>query len=450
MEETNKQYKASQYNYMIDYKGKKLFFNGVTGAGFCMTRNELDVLDPLLNNLEQFQSEYPEDFERLTNLGYIIDKERDEIEYLRFKNREEVFLNKDYRIFINPTLECNFHCWYCYETHPKGYMTEVVMEKIKKHLLLKVETDKITSLNLSWFGGEPLLYFYEVVYPLSKFAKDLCNKNNIPFVSTITTNGYCIDEAMVVKFKDIDLTGFQITLDGHRQRHNKIRNYDGKPSYDKIIENINLLCKHIEKINVTLRINYDNQTLKNQQAEQILNDIEKENREKVRIDLQRVWQTVQSESKEQNSNDVAFLIDTAKKIGFRQISCAGGLTAGQFYNCYASKYHYVEINYDGKVYKCTAFGYEEPYEIGELQEDGLITWNEERISKLYASPTFDNPTCLKCAYLPLCWGPCPQKVVDMKDKGFYCVVKNLERSMKDRIIDSYESSVRYIQENTYV
>lgn len=123
MNKNQKRYKTSQYNYIIDYRNKKLFINGITGAGFCMFNQEFELLNPLLHDLKTFKKEYSEDFERLKNLGYIIDKEKDEIEYLKFKNREEIFLKKNYRIFINPTLECNFHCWYCYESHPKGYMS---------------------------------------------------------------------------------------------------------------------------------------------------------------------------------------------------------------------------------------------------------------------------------------------------------------------------------------
>ena len=433
---------------MIDYNDKKLFFNGVSGAGFCMTKNELEKLNPLLNNLEQFQAEYPGDFEHLKSLGYVIDKERNELEYLKYKNKEEVFLKKDYRIFINPTLECNFHCWYCYETHTKGFMTEETMDKIKKHLQQKIEIDKITSLNLSWFGGEPLMYFYEIVYPLSKFAKELCKKNQVPFVSTITTNGYLLDEKMVEKIDEIGLSSFQITLDGHRERHNKIRNENGAPSYDRIIKNVNLLCKNIKKIVVTLRINYDDQTLKKQQGEQILNDVEVENRKKIHLDLQRVWQTTKPNINNKSNESVASLIAAAKNVGYKKFSCSGGITAGAFYNCYASKYHYVEINYDGKVYKCTARDYLEPYEMGELKNDGTIVWNEERIGKLYGSATFDNPVCLKCAYLPLCWGPCPQKMVELKEEGIenYCAIINIERSMRERIIDSYESSLNYAKQ----
>jgi uncharacterized protein len=349
-------------------------------------------------------------------------------------------------MFINPTLECKFSCWYCYEQHPQGYMTAQTMGKIKKLMRLKIETDKITSLNLSWFGGEPMLYFDKIVYPLSKFAKELCVKNNIPFISTITTNGYCINEKMIEKINEIDLSGFQITLDGNKERHNKIRNVNGQPSYDQIIENINLICERIQNISVTLRINYDNQTLKKQQAEQILNDIKKENRKKIHIDLQKVWQT---EKREENINteNVSSLITAAKKEGYKQISCAGGLNAGQFYNCYTSKYHYVEINYDGKIYKCTARDYIEPYIMGELKDDGTIEWNENRIAKLYGTSTFDNPICPKCAYLPLCWGPCPQKVLELKEQGeeWYCGIKNIERSMRERIIDTYESAINNIK-----
>lgn len=41
--------------------------------------------------------------------------------------------NRDsYNIFINPTLDCNLHCWYCYEKHIKhSLLDEKVMAFIK-------------------------------------------------------------------------------------------------------------------------------------------------------------------------------------------------------------------------------------------------------------------------------------------------------------------------------
>lgn len=49
----------------------------------------------------------------------------------------------------------------------------------------------------------------------------------------------------------------------------------------------------------------------------------------------------------------------------------------------------------------------------------------------------------------LCWGPCPQKMVEIKDLGIvgYCPMKAVERPFKDRIIDMYESSLNLIKQN---
>jgi uncharacterized protein len=237
-------------------------------------------------------------------------------------------------------------------------------------------------------------------------------------------------------------------LDGHRERHDKIRNRKGEPSYNRIIRNINLLCEQVTDINITLRINYDNQTLKTKNITDVLYDIFEENRCRIQIDMQRVWQTTQKTKLDTNNEDVASFVNTAKVAGYRYISCAGSLPVGHFYNCYASKFHYLEINYDGKIYKCTARGYNDDYVLGELLDDGSVKWNEKRLSKLYDKPTFDNPMCLDCKYLPLCWGPCPQKIVETPEEKIYniCNLKYTERPMKEKIIDLYETSLKNIKQ----
>lgn len=186
-------------------------------------------------------------------------------------NKTSTYGNKSYTIFINPTLECNFRCWYCYEEHNNGYMSEDIIEKIKLHIKHKVEKREFNQLNLGWFGGEPLLYFDKVVYPISKYVKQLMEENNIPFHNSITTNAYCINDDMIEKMQEIGLRYFQITLDGNRERHNKIRNSAGKPSYDIIIKNIIKICQKLNNASVTLRINYDDVTLK-KNVEEILSE----------------------------------------------------------------------------------------------------------------------------------------------------------------------------------
>ena len=114
-----KKHKTSQYNYSIDYQGKKLFFNGVTGAGFCMTNSEMDALLPLLTDLEQFQTQYPDDFERLEKLGYIISAERNELEYLKFKHHElqPAAQTTSSRCWQNCGLFCLIRCPCSFQRH---------------------------------------------------------------------------------------------------------------------------------------------------------------------------------------------------------------------------------------------------------------------------------------------------------------------------------------------
>ena len=437
MENKNK-YTTSKYNYFIDYKGRKLLFNGLTGAGFNMSKQEYEQLLPFLENIDDFKQNYPDDFNHFVKLGYIIESDFDEMAYMKFKNRQIIFQDKDYRLTINPTLDCNFNCWYCYEEHPKEYMSKETATKIKRHIRYMIEQEQITSLRLDWFGGEPLLYFYEIMYPIAIYAKNLCKKHKIPYSSQMTTNAYCIDEKMIAYLEKIKNDFFQITLDGDRERHNKIRNASGAPSYDIIINNINMLCEKLDKISITMRLNYDEKTLQSGNIYTILDDIKEENRKKIRINTQRVWQT--KNGKQEENKDLINFIKVAQGKGFLGVDSGGGISIGKFYTCYVSRYYHTEINYDGKIYKCTARDYSDDYVMGELMPNGIIQWNEKKLSKMYANPTFENALCIDCKYLPLCNGTCPQNILDAKGNmtKSMCIQNNLEYSFEKQIIDYYE------------
>lgn len=438
-------YKTSKYNYTIEYKSGILLFNGLKGSGFCMSQEEWNQLDKYFNDIELFKEIYPSDFKMLYNLGYIVEAEFDEIAYIKYKNKESCFSNQDYLLIINPTLECCFNCWYCYEEHNTGHMNKDTMAALKKHISTLAEKGGIKSLNLSWFGGEPLLYFDEIVYPISMYTLEKCN-NKVIFSNGITTNAYWINNMMVREMNEVKLTNFQITLDGNRDRHNTIRNHNGKPSYDKIIENIHLLCAGINNVKINLRINYDDVTL-DMNPEDILLSFPKEYRKSIHIDLHRVWQTANSKQAKLFSNGgnakLNEFIETASSLGY-QCQSGGKIQFGAFYNCYASKRNYACINFDGQVYKCTARSFNEANSVGKLQEDGQIVWDEKKLSRLYGHSPLEHSTCEQCEYLPICMGQCPQSYME-SGYTLTCVYKNGERSMKDRIVDLYKSSLKQKQ-----
>lgn len=402
-------YKLSKYNYFIDYEGKKLFFNGLKGNGFCMSMEEYEHLQTMLNDLPTFQKEFPNDFERLRSLGYIVEQDFDEVAYILFMHKQKVFAERHYHLIINPTLACNFKCWYCYEENKGGKMSNATILRIKKHIRNKIEIEHIPSLHIGWFGGEPLLGFNNVVYPISLYAKKLCKKNNIPFSSSITTNGYLINEEMIEKIKKINLSSFQITLDGDREKHNSIRNNNGKPSYDKIIENINLICTKIKNSHINLRINYDEKTFTRENIFSLLDEFPSEIRKQININTQQVWQSINKDNK--STSLLPDFISSAHKKNYK-LTCQGSLNIRGFYTCYASRMSYANINYDGRVYKCTARNYTDKNNVGNLNKDGNIVWQMDKIAKMYATSSIENKNCLQCDYLPLCCGTCVQNFME--------------------------------------
>ncbi len=376
--------------------------------------------------------------------GFIVEIDKDEIDVLRYKNRMEVFSNRKYKLVINPTLECNFKCWYCYEKHPQGHMALEVMEKCKKHIQYMVKHERITSLILDWFGGEPILYFEEIIYPIGKYAKKICEDYQIPFYHYITTNASRIDLQMIKRMKEIGVNGFQITIDGDEKRHNQIRNENGKSSFSAIINNINLLCSELENILITLRINYDDQTLSVSDLEKVYSMISPENRKYIMVNFQRVWQTIKPALLE-NERRIYFT-QLSKQMGFKTPQLVSAFNIGKTHKCYVDRIYHAEINYDGKVYRCTARDYSDKYMMGELLDNGEIKWNEEKVAKQYAKATFENDMCLKCKYLPLCMGPCSQKIIETPKDEFYriCFLNYAEVKPETVIIDYYEQKMDYL------
>jgi uncharacterized protein len=98
---------------------------------------------------------------------------------------------------------------------------------------------------------------------------------------------------------------------------------------------------------------------------------------------------------------------------------------------------YYAINYNGKVFKCTARDYGDDKVIGNLQPSGKIVWNDGILSKMFEKATFENEQCENCKMLPLCMGPCIQKNYEMRvhNAPFQCMYANVEYSLSSYVIE---------------
>jgi len=99
--------------------------------------------------------------------------------------------NRYLELVLLPTERCNFSCIYCYEAHPKDKIPSYVVEGIKK--LITLRAPSLATLNIVWFGGEPLLtkpIIKEIMLHALQAKKEIPSLN---LISTVYTNGYLLD-----------------------------------------------------------------------------------------------------------------------------------------------------------------------------------------------------------------------------------------------------------------
>ena len=188
-----------------------------------MKKNVCDAFFML--SVEEIKIKFSSFYEKLIESGCLVEDYIDEVGLLKERIHQVENEDSDYYLTINPTLNCNFKCWYCYENHLyKSKMEVDILERVKKHLENVIKKLNHTQrFHLGFFGGEPLLYYTDVVQPILKHLKLLCMEYGVDSSIGITSNGYLIKEQMVNELKELNVSSFQITLDGGREFHNKVR-----------------------------------------------------------------------------------------------------------------------------------------------------------------------------------------------------------------------------------
>jgi uncharacterized protein len=418
-------YKQSRYNIIVPYNSNEvLIYNSLRNSVCLLSTEELSILRELLKDTDQFFKLYPALFHQMKEDGYIVDVNFDELEYIKFQNKIQVFGNTALHITINPTLDCNLSCWYCSTEYAKakhkGYMSQETVEAVKKHIKLQIERNKISALHLDWFGGEPLMYFNEVIKPIASFAKELCIENNIPFTQHATTNSVLMNSSMMIEMNKLGFTSFQIPIDGNEQHHNSIKyTKGGQGTFFTVVKNLNELPIYIPNIHITLRINYDRKTLFG--ISDIVPMLSKQAKQHITVDFQKVWQVKCTEA-------ICKQLSLIKKSFYENglDSEYWAYRPHMFHRCYSDKLRQYAINYDGRIFKCTAQDYGDDKSIGKLNADGTLSLKEQLISKLFSTEAFENDRCLNCNKLPICMGPCIIRNFEFRKQGaaIPCIMEN--------------------------
>lgn len=430
--------KLSYYNFFVRHRNIVICYNSFSDAFAAISHSAYQQILDCSNNIDLLKSLNEKVFDQMIDNGFIIRDNVDELSYLRFINKRDCF-SQDYDITIIPTLDCNLKCWYCWQTHKQdSFMNDEMQTRIARHVKNELESGGIRQLAIEWFGGEPFFAFDKVVDPLGTSLVNLAREYGTPFCSTFVTNGTLITSAMLDKLKEFN-SFFQITIDGNRSKHNRVKVFKNghTDAYKKVIDNLYMLADNLPNT-INLRINYDDSTL--DKFDEVLEDLDKIDRSKISIYFERIWQT-ESDGKNMKLFDALL---KASRAGF---SVEYGNFNPRSYCCKSDRYRQVAFNYDGKIFKCTGRPFIDDNSDGEIADNGNIIWQETKVVNRTARATFEIEKCLKCKMLPQCAGPCSSKCIEgnWKLDESQCALNSMEISMDEYIVLQFAN--RYQMQN---
>lgn len=220
--------KWSSFNVLIDspiQKEQVYLYNYQKNKLLTLDMRLKPIIIERRHNIETLKEIHPSLYELLIKCGFIVSSALDEMKSCVDEINSKLQSNDYVRITINPTLDCNLRCWYCYESHLKGsLMSHDTLLNVIMYLERVISSPTLRTFQLAFFGGEPLLYYKKVVHPLIKKCSELCNKYNKKFQVNFTTNGVCLTHYVVDDLINLsNWISVQVAFDGGKAFHDKIK-----------------------------------------------------------------------------------------------------------------------------------------------------------------------------------------------------------------------------------
>jgi uncharacterized protein len=334
--------------------------------------------------------------------------------------RAKLLTNRYLKLIILPTEKCNFRCTYCYENFSIGRMKKETILGIKK--LIERRCDDLDYLNISWFGGEPLIA-KDIVLEISEYARELVRKYpQLNYEGGMTTNGYLLDRRTTRALADVGVRHYQISLDGPRDIHDKSRiRADGSSTYDQIWANLLAIRDSSLPVSVLLRIHFtvDTLNLLDPLIEDIKNEFIHDSRFSVFFKaIERLGGSHDASIKifsEAQKEEALNLLKT--KLFGKNIASPQNHSVSNNYVCYASRPNSLVIRSNGDVGKCTVALYDERNKIATLQSDGTLQSIPGRLAPWIRGIETLDPATLACplAYFP----PNNEATSNLKEKASF-------------------------------
>lgn len=133
-----------------------------------------------------------------------------------------------YQLSIDITNKCNLRCLHCYNSSGSNCVIDDEMSD-EEFLALIDDVASLKPLSICLCGGEPLLR-------KSLLLKAIRRLSDAGVNTAMVSNGMLLDAETAKQLKDAGLRQIQISLDGMKASHDRLRNMDG--SFEKAVQAI--------------------------------------------------------------------------------------------------------------------------------------------------------------------------------------------------------------------
>ncbi len=291
-------------------------------------------------------------------------------------------LNRRLELTVLPTEQCNFRCVYCNQRFEIGAMRPETVSALKRFITIRMP--ELDCLTIQWFGGEPLLAYGTMLDTMRHVQSLKAGNPGVRIASNATTNGYLLAPDRLANLCALGVKGYQITFDGDRDEHDKLRLYrDGHGTFDALWSNMVAAHRTDVDFSITMRLHVNSRNVESMKVllRRASADIGNDWRFEVFVRfLSRLGGPNDEELPiSEDLNAIRELNGLAVSQGMRLSGL--DLYGHSDYVCYAAKPFAYVIRSDGGIGKCTVALYDDANSIGRLKRDGMLLLDSEKASR---------------------------------------------------------------------
>ena len=400
---------VSRYNLMTQIPDSKNIAIANLFKGNCAEYTPIEMY--LLAVLEELDEHHPI-IERFSKRGII--SKIDEREALYTMGRCACAMPRAVGLTICPTMGCNFDCPYCFEDHRRGKMSAEVQDDVVALAERMLDASSAKMLNVTWFGGEPLLAF-DVIESLQGRLMAAASERGAEYTSGIITNGYLLTQEIVDLLEAGNCKSMQVTIDGMGPTNDLTRRLaGGGGSFDRITNNLRTL-----KIPFKVSIRHNVHSGNKGEMEELRAFITQLAEESGNNLVYYPAPVSDSEAAEDRGEQVGLICGTdASEVGIAQE--AYRFRGGRGHFCGAHTLWGVGIDDLGNLQKCWEAVDKPEISFGCAHDwdpmDPLNTASNPDNLTMYLNTALplDDGECAECIWLPTCVGGCPNKRIFAK------------------------------------